>query len=447
VPQLQRPLLDSLQEALEAHRYALNLDQENPDTLFNTAQVLTAIAETLAKNPYHADQDALQPLEEALELQNRCLAVQEMKLEESKVQQQEAEASIASQSYNDDIEPGGVIDSQSEDDGSTAVEDKWFSVVEPITEDTLVDTIVAQLGKPNPVTFAQSHWPHSPRRGQDRVKSSFYMSQVRHNTDVLLLTGTLTTLCSLIGPTVSVPRTTLTWVDDYATNLISNKLPTLLSRSDPERLEEVALARANLMSELLKAGFLMNSIDADTYKLKRDEAFQMPDLRLEQNYGALIANAASLVAFNTVMAESANLKTKVAAASRWSVLSAAIASAAAASKLANILPEDIAETHFIRGNCSLLQYQLGQPPISHATAVSNSSQLLKNANTFYGNASKLYQNEEQKVIARFRALVIQHLQAGSNDFSGASFEGSENGPDWTRAQLEEMVEDGLISTR
>jgi hypothetical protein len=261
-----------------------------------------------------------------------------------------------------------------------------------------------------------------------------------------LTLGTFTTLCSLIGPTVSVPTTTLASVEEYASNLINNKLPMLLNGADAERLEEVALAKANLMSELSKAGFLMGSVDAETYKLKRDEAFQMPDLRLEGNFGALMANTASLVAFNAAIAESPRLERKVDTGSRWTALSAAIASAAAASKLANILPEDIAQTHFIRGNCSLLQYQLGQPPISYVIAISNGSQLLKNANTFYGNASKLYQIEVQKAIARFRALAVQHLQAGSDDFSSALFDFGASGPDWTRAQLEEMVEDGLISS-
>jgi hypothetical protein len=146
--------LDSLRQALEAHRYALNLDRDNPDTLFNTAQVLTAIAESLAKDPSHSDQDALQPLEQALELQSRCLSVQQIKLEEWKLQQQEAEASIAAQNENDidDIESNEAQEAESGNDGSNAAEDRWFSVVEPITEDTLVDTVVAQFG-----TFSAIH--------------------------------------------------------------------------------------------------------------------------------------------------------------------------------------------------------------------------------------------------------------------------------------------------
>ena len=50
------------------------------------------------------------------------------------------------------------------------MEDQWFSVMEPVTEETLIDTIITQL-------------------------------------------GTLTTLCSLLGNSDSVPPTSLAWIE------------------------------------------------------------------------------------------------------------------------------------------------------------------------------------------------------------------------------------------
>ena len=147
VRQLQAPILEVLQQALEAHRYALNLDQDNADSLFNTAQDLTAIAEESAKDSNRPDQEALQALEEALELQNRCLGVQEFKLEESVQQQNEAASQMASEEAN-------PTDSEAMDEGADEgvvtpannSADQWFSVVEPVTKDTLLDTILAELG-------------------------------------------------------------------------------------------------------------------------------------------------------------------------------------------------------------------------------------------------------------------------------------------------------------
>ncbi|KAJ9615410.1 hypothetical protein H2200_001485 [Cladophialophora chaetospira] len=406
VPHLTpQPLLEVLQQALQAHRYALALDQDNPDTLFNTAQVLTAIAEAFAKDPNHADTDALQPLEEALELQNRCLNIQELKLEESAEQQNEAarlESDFPVQPISE--ENNDRTEKSREDPATAAMEDQWFSVVEPVTNDTLIDTILAQL-------------------------------------------ATLTTICSVLGSSeASVSSPSLAWVEEYSSKLIHTKLPALLQDEDTERLQEVALARANFMSELLKAGYTQHSIDPETYKRERDEAFLVPELNLENDFAALMANANSLVAFNAGFLEDDGSDAVSYAALRWGALSAAIRNLAAASKLSDPLPDDIAETHFLRGNCSLLQYQLGQPPVSYGPAVANSEQLTKNADTFFRNANKLYQDDGQKRVAEFRSVVAQALHA-DGDVTTTVVQYSQGWPEeLIKAQLDDMADDGLISS-
>jgi hypothetical protein len=395
-----------LQQALEAHRYALHLDQDNPDTLFNAAQVLTAIAEAYASDDDHADEDALQPLEEALELQDRCLSIQELKFEEY-IQQQNEAARLALETPTEPVPaPGNDQNDDDNEDGDQAAnnsEDKWFSVIEPVTKDTLVDTVLAQL-------------------------------------------GTLTTLCSVLSSsTPSGPSSSLAWIEEYSSKLIKTKLPILLQDADSERLQEVALARANFVSELLKTGYTQDSIDPETYSRERDEAFRAPELGLERNFAALVANANSLVSFNAALAEGNPSNAISHAASRWSALSAAIANMAIAAKLSDPLPDDIADTHFIRGNCSLLQHRLGQPPVSYPSAVSNSKQLLKNADTFYRNASKLYQDGDQKAIAQFRAAVAQALQESTDAIANIAHNSEGKGEEWVRIQLEDMVDDGLIA--
>lgn len=138
---LEVPVLNGLQEALISHRYALSLDPDNADALFNTAQVLTTIAEESAKENPIAISDQLKLLEEALELQTRCLSIQEMKLEENERQQHESQETTAPP------EPvaSGAEPTQQEND-IDAAEDQWFSVLEPITPDTLIDTALAQIG-------------------------------------------------------------------------------------------------------------------------------------------------------------------------------------------------------------------------------------------------------------------------------------------------------------
>ena len=404
IPHLSQTLLEVLQQALDAHRYALSLNQDDPDSLFNTAQVLTAIAEAYAKGTRHADQDALPLLEEALELQSSCLSIQELKLEESIQQQQLATTQASSESQqipaSDDNKERAEHDD--EDSISNVTEDQWFSIVEPVTKDTLIDTILAQL-------------------------------------------STLTTLCSILGSAeASAPSSTLAWIEEYSSKLINTKLPILLHDADVERMEEVALARANFVSELLRVGYFFNALDADTYNRERDEAFHVAELDLERNFSALMANASSLIAFNAALAEGNTFNAASHAASRWSALSAAITNMATAAKLSDLPPEDIAETHFGRGDCSLLQHQLGQPPVSHNPAMANSIQLLKNADTFYRNASKLYQDDKQKAMAQFRSRVAQTLQAGADVATTAMQRSAGMPAEWVKGQLEDMIDDGLI---
>jgi len=393
-------VLEALQRALEAHRYALDLDQDNTDTLFNAAQVLTGIAELHARDG--ADQEALQTLEQALELQTRCLALQELKLEESLQQQATLEAQadrdVAAQSLpNLDGREAALSTA------AHASEDQWFSIVEPVTNDTLIDTILAQL-------------------------------------------GTLTTLCSILSSlSTSSLSSSLAWVEEFSTKLIKTKLPLLLQEATPDRVQEVALTRAVFISNLLEAGYLMGSIDVETYKRERDDAFKSEELGLDASFAALSANASSLISFSSAIKEREQPLIASYAPQSWTALSTAITNLAAASKISEPIPDEIAETHLLRGNCSLLQYQLGQPPVSYQMATKNAAQLLKNADVFYRNASKLFQDGQQKAISQFRASIAQSLQEGNDGATAGHAAGQQNGQAWVDNQLDDMAEEGLIS--
>lgn len=138
---LDAPLLAVLDAALTSHRYALELDLNNADALFNTAQVLVSIAEELAKDDSRTA-DALRFLEEALEMQNRCLSVQELKYEES---EQQRRSMLEAQQAGDPVEQpatgtAGASASQPSTPSSTtaAAEDQWFSILEPIDRKSVV---------------------------------------------------------------------------------------------------------------------------------------------------------------------------------------------------------------------------------------------------------------------------------------------------------------------
>lgn len=127
------PLIDLLAKTLESHQYALRLNEENPDTLFNTAQVLTSLAEEYSEAGH--SQNAIPLLQESLELLSGCLARQEMLLEQQQVDFQ-------------DVEEGGVQldpdEQPASTDGSDASE-QTVTVESPLTAGDLLDTVHASL--------------------------------------------------------------------------------------------------------------------------------------------------------------------------------------------------------------------------------------------------------------------------------------------------------------
>ncbi|KAI2467963.1 hypothetical protein F4781DRAFT_285223 [Annulohypoxylon bovei var. microspora] len=404
VDQLRRPLKDVLVEALASHRYSLQLDPDNADALFNTSQVLTTIAEVMASEEddeaAQSEAEALKVLREALELQSRCLDLQERKyhefLEQERVADEQGEET-GNPAASTDVEEGSASGNVEEDGG-------WFNVVEPVTRDTLIDTLVAQL-------------------------------------------GTLTTFCSIVSSEPgAAPAHTLPWVEEFSTSILE-KTQTV-SHDKPERLQEIALAKGNLASAMLDAGYRSGKIDAETYKRERDLAFSATELQLESSIEALIANARSLVALNSALAEAENGDAQLQSTLRWNVLTASIANLKSASAIQGITQEDLITTHLLRGDSSLYLCAMAFPPAAHQTAVNTAAQNAKNAEVYYRNASRLTQDREERDVLSMKSAVAQFMQ----DYSQRQAQGdvgnllsaSPRGPEWAIGQLEDMVAENLV---
>lgn len=403
VGQLQAPLTVALEEALASHRYALGLDQDNADTIFNTAQVLTSMGEETFKDDSASDASAVRYLKEALELLQRCIILQESHYTE--FQQQLAEALSTSEQAGD----GGVmhLEQTHEPQGSTdagTAQERWVSVIEPVTKDTLIDTIIASL-------------------------------------------STMTTLCGILGSSSeALGAPSLAWVEEYSSSLLDARLPALLQSTD--RVEEVAIGKAIFISALLEAGYRSSKLDVHTYRRERDVAFSGPPIPTSS--AGLMANAASLVAFNSALSETESPPAATAdlASMRWNTLGTAISNLAAASMLSSTAPEDVAKTHLLRGDASLLQYQLSKPPISFAPALKSASALLKNAEVFYRNTSKLTHDEEERDKCKIQEAIVMSLQ-GNNKFGRAQLETivAVRGDQYVRDHIDEMFAEGLLADK
>lgn len=397
VEHLKIPLLDALKAALDAHRHALQLDPDNADALFNTAQVLTSIAEEIANDDSIPDKEALKLLQEALELQSKCYSIQEFKLEEGIEQERRANEQAAS---TVDV-PQPSVAQEAPDQHATEEDDQWFTVVEPVTRDSLIDTVVAQF-------------------------------------------NTLTTLCSILtnDPAIA-PPSTLPMIEEYSSNLVQ-KIPSI-SQDKPERLREISLSKANFVSVLLEAGLKSGKVDAATYKRERDTAFTFPELSGQGSAEVLLANARSLLSFNSALADIYYNDGAV----RWNALTEGIQHLTTASKVQGIDPSELATTHLLRGDANLFLYSLALPPASHQAAITNAAQLAKNAEVFYRNASKLSGGREEKAVANLRSVVAQHLQqqvanGTALDIGAVVTAAGSSGPQWALEQLEDMVAEGLL---
>lgn len=414
---LDVPIIDVLYRSLKSHEYALGLDRENADALFNAGQVLTSIAEHVAKDDDAPDTEALNYLQQALEYQDRCLLLQQEKYAETRRVHEEA----AHQEVESDDDDGGAkVDSIT----TTTYEDRdeqvqWFSVVEPVTANSLVDTVLAQL-------------------------------------------STLTTLCSIVNGTLDTlgsSSVSLSWIEACSDRL-NDTLETITKAEDvTSRTNEVALVKAIFTGNLLELGFRSRSIDISIYKNELDKAFTSSDLRVSVD--AQMAYARSLLAFNGAVGDaststSSELDIQSYTNARWNALSKAQKLLTTAAKVPNTDTETLVATHMLRGDTSLLLFALSYPPMSFAQAVTNASQLLKNAEVFYRNANKLFnglgqEGQEEQAVAAFRGGAVEILQnQPSNAVNMTAAEGillsasKGRSDEWRRGQLQDMVDEGLV---
>lgn len=341
---------NSLQKALASHQYAIRLDANNADLLFNTAQVLTALAEQTAQAG-RTDLSAVSLLNEALECQNRCLAIQESKFNESQELQRNASSRNHAGSESEDDEDGGASLIGSDVQRSREEDEQWVTVIEPVTINTLLDTILAKV-------------------------------------------GTLTTLCSVLcqDSSAEVP---LAAIKKLVDECVSQALPKLLHAPQiteedlQNRAVEIALARANLSSNFLDLGFQRDQLDIDTYRRMLEEIFDAAEEYI-LSFELLIAQARAIITLNSSVSDRSTAGQSQ-PAMRWNLLSRAQKALTTAASLPACKEDtaSLATTHMLRGDISLLLLALAAPQTAYEQAQKNATQLLTNAEVFYRNATKL----------------------------------------------------------
>lgn len=388
-------MVEVLQIALKSHREALNKDQDNADILFNTAQVLTSLAEAIVEGRQpSADrtQEAVRYLQEALELFQRCLAIQEMRFTEYQEQVDAKESSMSDQLVSNQSEP---LQSDTAEPPSS---EQWAVVVEPVTKNTLVDTAISQL-------------------------------------------ETLSTLCGLL---TYDPGTSLAWIEEYSSDLLKEKLNAYAEGTD--RKHDVALARAKFISTFTEVVYRSGQIDLGAYQNELNHAFT-DGLDVSTDPAGLCSQAEALVSFNSAVADtfspSGPEELQASLELRWKSLSSALESLTAASKLPNV-DGNLPKIHIARGDIEMHRRSLGNDPWSYGPAVASAATLLKNAATYYRGGAAIAKRDgwvAEEKEGTFKEALVKTLSGEPSQMESLLVNSKEE----LTQIAEDMVEDGLIT--
>jgi hypothetical protein len=141
-----------LEETLKSHRAAVTLNPENTDVRFNTAQVLTSLAEAIVDDETQLaiDVPARTLLEEAVDTFSRCLEKQQNEYEKTGVEIARAQAEQEVEEQDDLLQQGDASEADREENTETSstassAPGEWATVEEPLTPETILETCTAQL--------------------------------------------------------------------------------------------------------------------------------------------------------------------------------------------------------------------------------------------------------------------------------------------------------------
>lgn len=254
---------------------------------------------------------------------------------------------------------------------SEVVEDEaWVTIVEPVTAESLLDTINAQI-------------------------------------------ETLTAICSLESSQANRP---LAWVEEYFQYSLQPKLSELTNdNTSPARLHETKLGVARFRSALAHAAFRSERMDLATYARELHEAFEHLDLASDPQGLCDKAEAHLALATSAQLGHNAQSYNPSASAADgnsnsdddrvaslnkaiWTHATTALNALTPAAKLPQpsqspfSAPQpqnlNLARIHLRRGDCEILRLSLRDPPLAYALAAKSAATLLGNAALYYRMAGR-----------------------------------------------------------
>jgi len=357
--------------------------------LSNAAQILHSLAETSTET--HVDlPNPAALLRQALLYFKRCLTIQEYHLAEFTTQQDAISGGTSSQ------EP--TLSGAPSQNGSATLssdqvqEERWATIVEPVTNDSILDTILAQL-------------------------------------------ETLTTFCSITTTEHAIAG--ISSLEDFANSLLTEKLPVYMAGTN--RKFEVDLTCASFFAALANTKFFLQEIDFAVFTQAVHDAFASLDLT--GNPEGLVAKAEALIAYNNAFSGGSAIKEINDA--RWKALTSALENLTSASKIPTA--KNVAKLHILRGDVELYRFQLGSPPCSYDVATKNAGVLLKNAEKIYKGAELTaratgVENDMQEALTK--VALVKSLQGDVEQIQALM---GGNARKFGKPVLDEAVDEALVT--
>jgi hypothetical protein len=436
-----------LEETLQSHRAAMALNTENVDVRFNTAQVLTSLAEGLLEmdGSPNAKVLARPRFEEAVELFTKCLASQQQEYEQIRndlaaaaqtAQEDQDQQELNQQPTADEAKREESMETESTTSSGPG---EWANVEEPLTPETILETCTAQLsalttllGLYDPADFTNI----DPRAqiGQSVVNTS------------------VPTLITLLdespyqkvkdeptGPTLSIASSTS---ESFETT----------PKEDAELA--VAVFTATLAEHAHRRGQTTPAEYATVIEELFAELTRPTPSPSPAQLNVLSAHADALIDLSSAIADTpiytpasaflASLETQ------WRALSQAQKLLTQLSSATSVLPASrLADVFLARGDTDLCRFRIAKSigaksawTDSSKVLVSNAGVWYRGARTYAGKAGK----ETVERVADAKAVVAEVLKEGE----GAGWDNVVAKEEWkgkgetVKRVLEGMIEEGIL---
>ena len=441
-----------LEETLKSHRAAMALNAENTDVRFNTAQVLTSLAEGILES--EAQQTAKVPartlLEEAVDLFTTCLTSQQQEYDKLRTEFAEAQADQAVQEQEGLGQQENVGGASKEEDMETASTassgpGEWAFVEEPLTPESILETCTAQLSALTTLLslYDPADLPAIEAKAQYGIKTA--------NSGV-------PTLIALIrdSPFQKVK-------DEPTGPTLSIAPPSASEGLETTPKDDALLAVANFEAALAELAYRNGRTTSTQYASFIEGLFAgsiQPPQSPDQNsvyLNALSAYSDALIDLASAIADSplydptsptftTSLETQWTALNQAQKILTQLSTGANASLFP---PSRLADTFLARGDTELFRFRVALSEGAKPAWANSTNVLVGNAGVYYRGARTYAEKAGKEVVRRTadaKAVVAEVLKDVEGKGAGlvVAKEGWKGKGVEIKRVLEQMVEEGIL---